>query len=549
MRIGAWTAAVLFACGLARGQTAIPSAFTYQGELKVGEEAVTGVADVRCSLFDSPVGGTQIGPTITVAAIGVKQGRFAANLDFGLAPFDGNARYMEIAVRYPASSGGYTTMWPRTLLTATPYALFALNGGTGTQGPPGPMGPQGPAGPQGQTGATGANGSPGAQGPTGATGPQGPQGATGATGTTGPAGASPFTLNSGNAVFTTGNVGVGLTAPLYPMHVETAQPRAGYFYSTSNSGVGFGLFARASSGSAVGLVGMNTATTGSALGLHAESASTTGRAVFAMASATTGDTWGVWGVSASSAGTGVVGHATATSGATTGVLGRVDSPTGDATGVYGAAWATSGTTVGVWGETASTADGAVGVLGYASATTGQAYGVLGIAESAEGLGVACIGDSITTGNKQFRIDHPLDPANKYLNHYAAEGPEPYNVYRGNVTLDESGRARVELPSYFASVNRDETYTLTAVGAAAPSLHVAEPVTDGSFVIAGGPAGLRVSWCVVGVRNDAWTRAHPPRTEMQKPAGALGTYLAPELWGKPTSMREAFRASRRPIDEK
>lgn len=68
----------------------------------------------------------------------------------------------------------------------------------GTQGP---IGPQGPAGP---TGATGPQGLPGL------IGPAGPAGATGATG---PAGASPFTLNGANAVFTTGSLGVGIGSP------------------------------------------------------------------------------------------------------------------------------------------------------------------------------------------------------------------------------------------------------------------------------------------------------------------------------------------------
>jgi len=68
----------------------------------------------------------------------------------------------------------------------------------GTQGP---IGPQGPAGP---TGATGPQGLPGLIGPAGPTG---------ATGATGPAGASPFTLNGANAVFTTGSLGVGIGSP------------------------------------------------------------------------------------------------------------------------------------------------------------------------------------------------------------------------------------------------------------------------------------------------------------------------------------------------
>ncbi|CAG0950389.1 hypothetical protein PHYC_00168 [Phycisphaerales bacterium] len=544
---GSWAAACL-ACvlfgGGARGQGPQGSGFTYQGELKIDDQVVNGVADVRCALFDQPVGGTQIGPTLSLAALGVKEGRFTAHLDFGLAPFDGNERYLEIQVRFPASTGGYVTLWPRRLITATPYALFSLNGGS--QGPPGPTGPQGPVGatgPMGPQGLQGPSGPMGPTGPTGATGAAGAQGPQGPQGPTGPVGASPFSLMNGNAVFTSGNVGLGITTPMYVLHVETSQPRAGYFYSTLNSGTGFGAFGRTNSGSGVGLVGLNGAFTGTAVGIQGESASPTGRGILAMASATTGDAWGLWGVSASSDGTAVVGHATAMQGVTTGVLGRADSSADEATGVYGAAGAPSGMTTGVWGVVVSGTAGAAGVFGYAAGTSGQSYGVLGIADSPEGLGIACIGDSITTGNKQFRIDHPLDPANKYLNHYATEGPEPLNVYRGNVTLDERGEAWVSLPAYYAEINRDETYTLTAVGGPGPGLFVAGRVTGGKFKIAGGTAGLTVSWCVAGVRNDAWVRAHGAPVEVEKPASVKGRYLSPELWGQPREMSEVWRRVR------
>ncbi|WLT31441.1 tail fiber domain-containing protein [Geothrix sp. PMB-07] len=56
-------------------------------------------------------------------------------------------------------------------------------------------------------------GTTGPQGPPGPPGPQGLTGATGATGATGPAGASPFTLNGANAVFTTGSLGLGISPP------------------------------------------------------------------------------------------------------------------------------------------------------------------------------------------------------------------------------------------------------------------------------------------------------------------------------------------------
>jgi hypothetical protein len=35
----------------------------------------------------------------------------------------------------------------------------------------------------------------------------------------------------------------------------------------------------------------------------------------------------------------------------------------------------------------------------------------------------------------FKIDHPLEPANKYLYHSFVESPDMMNVYNGNVTTD------------------------------------------------------------------------------------------------------------------
>jgi hypothetical protein len=61
----------------------------------------------------------------------VTSGRFNAVVNgsrqFGANAFNGDARWLEIAVRCPAGSGAYTTLNPRQPLTATPYALFAAS--------------------------------------------------------------------------------------------------------------------------------------------------------------------------------------------------------------------------------------------------------------------------------------------------------------------------------------------------------------------------------------------------------------------------------------
>ncbi|MGA8150996.1 MAG: hypothetical protein WB952_08610 [Terriglobales bacterium] len=140
--------------------------------------------------------------------------------------------------------------------------------------------------------------------------------------------------------------------------------------------------------------------------------------------------------------------------------------------------------------------------------------------------------TITGAAKTSRIDHPLDPSNKYLNHSSVESSEMVNIYSGNVKLDAAGSAVVELPTWFQAANADFRYQLTAIGSAAPSLHVAEEISNNQFRIAGGIPGMKVSWQVTGVRQDAYAKAHPLVVEEDKPANLRGYYLHPELFGQP-----------------
>ena len=47
-----------------------------------------------------------------------------------------------------------------------------------------------------------------------------------------------------------------------------------------------------------------------------------------------------------------------------------------------------------------------------------------------------------------------------------------NVYDGVVTLNGKGEATVKMPRWFEALNRDFRYQLTALGAPAPNLCVA-----------------------------------------------------------------------------
>jgi len=144
------------------------------------------------------------------------------------------------------------------------------------------------------------------------------------------------------------------------------------------------------------------------------------------------------------------------------------------------------------------------------------------------------GDLITAG-ESLKLDHPQDPANKYLSHSSVESPERKNVYDGVVTLVEEGEALVQLPDYFEAFNSDFRYQLTPIGSPAPNLYVAEEIQDNEFKIAGGTPGMKISWQVTGIRQDAYAKANPVEVEQEKLGEEKGKYLHPELYGEPVEM--------------
>jgi len=131
----------------------------------------------------------------------------------------------------------------------------------------------------------------------------------------------------------------------------------------------------------------------------------------------------------------------------------------------------------------------------------------------------------------FKIDHPLDPANKYLYHSFVESPDMLNIYNGNVVLDGNGEAVVALPDWFDAINRDFRYQLTCIGGFAP-VYIAEEIANNQFKIAGGKSGMKISWQVAGIRQDAWANAHRIPVEVEKSERERGYYIRPELYGAP-----------------
>lgn len=223
-------------------------------------------------------------------------------------------------------------------------------------------------------------------------------------------------------------------------------------------------------------------------------------------------------------------------------------------GVYGKAQSTG---IGVYGES----NFGFGVQGRVNTLSGKAGGHFssaggpGLITEAGACGANCAGIEAHAGSSSyagkfwgtvdvygkiykdggsFRIDHPLDPANRYLSHSFVESPDMMNIYNGNITTDAVGTAVVVLPDYFEALNRDFRYQLTVIGDFAQAI-VATEVKNGRFTIRTDKPNVKVSWQVTGIRHDAWADANPIVVEETKVGTEAGRYRHPELFGKPKSL--------------
>ncbi|MHC4643016.1 MAG: hypothetical protein ACYS32_15345, partial [Planctomycetota bacterium] len=123
------------------------SVFTYQGRLMDANGPGDGLYDFEFKLFDDPCTGVQQGSTVDVNDLDVIDGYFTVELNFGSDVFNGDARWLDIGVRAGGSTGGFTSLSPRTEITPVPYALQTRgifvdsvgNVGLGTTSPARPL--------------------------------------------------------------------------------------------------------------------------------------------------------------------------------------------------------------------------------------------------------------------------------------------------------------------------------------------------------------------------------------------------------------------------
>src|SRR5438552_9051068 len=353
-------------------------------------------------------------------------------------------------------------------------------------------------------------------------------------------------------------IGIGIATPSSKLTVQGSSTNPMILGNNTGSGAGVqgmstGGFGVIGKSSRTGVQGISTGAVGN--GVWGSSSADTG----VFGSTSTGR--GVYGNATGSGGVGVFGQSSAGNGVEgsspggtavygNGILGVFGQGNSGGSGVYG----NSGTGVGVWGDSGSS-DGVFGRSTNGTGVHGMANGV-GVFGEAGSYGVIARGSvgiyaAPTTGNTiaglfggnvqingnltkssgSFKIHHPLDPGNKYLYHSFVESPDMKNIYDGTVTLDKKGEAVVPMPDYFSALNQNFRYQLTAIGAPAPNLYVAQKMTDKYFKVAGGKAGMEVSWHVTGIRHDAYARDHRIAVEEDK-GKERGLYLYPAGFNEP-----------------
>ena len=98
----------------------------------------------------------------------------------------------------------------------------------------------------------------------------------------------------------------------------------------------------------------------------------------------------------------------------------------------------------------------------ASASRGRASNIAMFAECTGGIGLwaktiggplaalfsgkVLVTGTLSKGGGSFKIDHPLDPENKYLYHSFVESPDMKNIYDGVAKHERDGAADIDCPN-------------------------------------------------------------------------------------------------------
>lgn len=432
---------------------------------------------------------------------------------------------------------------------------WSVDGARGESGKPGKRGKQGPTG---------------APGPTGQAGPQGPVGGQGPTGPAGSADTPEQILSklitvdgpgsglnadlfgdlptsayqqrvtgacaSGTAVSAIaadGNVTCGTTDVPVPLNLTQADVTDGALTASitnngsgaraidvSNAGVGPGVFSSTIGNSLWGVT--SSVSSAAVIGDSSSGEAVVARQNGAICEKNFGKCNGIGAVVGRHDGTGGIG-----------VRGFVTDPNG-AIGVLGQAGISGGTGTGVRAENVNAANND-NALEAVTNGNGSALFAQGKTTAATFNGAVQInGDLTVTGTKSgFKIDDPRAPAERTLTHTPVESDTLTVTYSGTVTTGDSGRASVRLPGYATAIAGDWTYQLTPIGRFGQAI-VEREVADGAFVVRTQHPHTKVSWTVVGVRNDPQAVRDGIDAVEAKRGRARGRYLDPSLYHQPRS---------------
>jgi hypothetical protein len=391
-----------------------------------------------------------------------------------------------------------------------------------------------------------------------------------------------WAVNGANIYSLGAQVGVGTVNPFFgKFEVRSAGTSDAvisiYGINAGTTGQLRGFYGEVASTDGIGAVGINNATTGVARAFYGESHGNQGIAGYFVANSATGSPRGVYGEAINTAnGIGVFGI-----GANIGVQGQSLTPGVGWAGVFYGNTYTGGNviiesgsvgigtaspsarfhvkhttdfdarlegadesvvtlrlleTVGGTGDFGGLIryDGLNNILriGTVSATTETI--ALNIARGS--TNVAVVG-TLSKGGGTFKIDHPLDPENKYLYHSFVESPDMMNVYNGNIVTDARGYATITLPAYFEALNKDFRYQLTVIDGADENswslVKVATEIANNEFTLRSSTPNTKVSWQVTGVRKDAFANANRVVPEVEKEPENKGLYQHPDVFGMPT----------------
>lgn len=468
------TAAALLAAA-AQAQTPVGSAFTFQGQVRLAGSPLTDSADFDFTLWDAAVDGNMIGSPFPVNNVMVANGLFTVQLDFGVLAFNGDARWIEMAIRSPTGVGEFDTLSPRPEITPVPYATrtrgISVNElgavGIGTTTPGSPLDVRSSSllysilGRNSNPTGTGIHGYAIAESGINY----------GVYGRTLSADGYAGYFEGGRNYFE-GNVGIGTTTPIYPLHVETdigtairgttsgATGVAVYGYATGGGG-NYGVYGRTVSPDGTGVYGYSGATSGTGVGVRGFSQGGVGvfgsshgpdsRAVYGSSSGGFAGYFSGKGYFSRSVGIGTESpaarlHVTSASTATglfqnsafrgVGVRGEGyvgvwgSGPGGAGTGVYGESGENGD---GVYGE--SSGDGS-GVYGRCTGSDNSGVGVTGRSSGSTGRGVFGWA-SATAGNVNYGVYGKTSSAVGFAGYFTGgrnyfQGPTGINYRPGNL---------------------------------------------------------------------------------------------------------------------